>query len=228
MERYTIEDVEVIRKKSGISYEEAVNLLEYHNGNLAKALIDLERNGKLDGSHSFKGFQATIDLNDGKKKAMSLVQKLYNKRFVVRKGKTDVVNLSLLYMIPFALFAPHAAVVSLVLIFVFGYRIKFQNGTEQFSDVRFDQLMKNAAQNVKDTFSDITTELTHDSKKAASEPVKEDRSYYQPSENRPSAPVMQTPSAPQAPTVPVIVNCDEDGSVKIEADQEGYSEATVE
>lgn len=228
MERYTIEDVEVIRKKSGISYEEAVNLLEYHNGNLAKALIDLERNGRLDDSHRFKGFHATVDLNDGGKKAMNFVQKLYNKRFVVKKGKTDIVNLSLLYMIPFALFAPHAAVVSLVVIFVFGYRIKFQSGTEQFSDVRLDQLVKNAAQNVKDTFSDITSDFSHDSKKTEAEFTKEERSYYQPTETRPSAPVMQTPPAPQAPTVPVIVNCDEDGNVKVAEDKEGFSEATVE
>lgn len=33
--RYTIEDIEILRKKSGITYEEAVNLLEYHDGSLA-------------------------------------------------------------------------------------------------------------------------------------------------------------------------------------------------
>ena len=42
MAKYTIEDIEILRQKSGISYEEAVNLLEYHNGSLARALIDLE------------------------------------------------------------------------------------------------------------------------------------------------------------------------------------------
>ena len=47
MESYTIEDIEVIRQKSNLSYQEAVALLDYHNGNLARALIDLERNGRL-------------------------------------------------------------------------------------------------------------------------------------------------------------------------------------
>ena len=42
MAGYTIEDIDIIRKKSGISYQEAIALLEYHNGNLAQALIDLE------------------------------------------------------------------------------------------------------------------------------------------------------------------------------------------
>ena len=47
MAKYTIEDIEILRQKSGISYEEAVNLLEYHNGSLARALVDLEKNGLL-------------------------------------------------------------------------------------------------------------------------------------------------------------------------------------
>ena len=47
MAKYTFEDIEILRQKSGISYEEAVNLLEYHNGSLARALVDLEKNGRL-------------------------------------------------------------------------------------------------------------------------------------------------------------------------------------
>ena len=47
MASYTIEDIELIRRKSGISYQEAVSLLDYHNGNVARALVDLERNGPL-------------------------------------------------------------------------------------------------------------------------------------------------------------------------------------
>ena len=43
MAKYTFEDIEILRQKSGISYEEAVNLLEYHNGSLARALVDLEK-----------------------------------------------------------------------------------------------------------------------------------------------------------------------------------------
>ena len=41
MDAYTIEDVELLRRKSGMTYQEAVALLEYHTGDLARALIDL-------------------------------------------------------------------------------------------------------------------------------------------------------------------------------------------
>ena len=50
MEPYTIEDIELLRKKSGLSYQEAVALLDYHNGSLARAIIDLEKSGRLKNS----------------------------------------------------------------------------------------------------------------------------------------------------------------------------------
>lgn len=36
MERYTIQDIEFTGRKSGISYQEAVALLDYHNGNVTR------------------------------------------------------------------------------------------------------------------------------------------------------------------------------------------------
>ena len=47
MDAYTIEDVELLRRKGGMTYQEAVALLEYHNGDMARALIDLEKHGRL-------------------------------------------------------------------------------------------------------------------------------------------------------------------------------------
>ena len=47
MAAFTIEDIEMIRRKSGISYQEAVALLDYHNGNVARAMVDMERNGRI-------------------------------------------------------------------------------------------------------------------------------------------------------------------------------------
>ena len=46
MEPYTIEDIELLRQKSGLSYQEAVALLDYHSGSVARALIDLEKHGR--------------------------------------------------------------------------------------------------------------------------------------------------------------------------------------
>jgi hypothetical protein len=225
MERYTIEDIELIRRKSGINYEEAVNLLEYHNGNLTKALVDLERNGRIR-EREQKESHSPYPQHDGKEKAMNFIQKLYSTRFVVRKHDISIVNLSLLFMIPFALIFHNAAFLCLILIFVFGYRIRIDKKAQGFCAVKLDKMVKNAAQNVKETFDDLAKEFTDGTKKAP-EPEENDRSYYQPSQSA-TAPADQTASAPHADTTPVIVHCNEDGNVNVSRDQDGYTSASVE
>ena len=42
---YSVEDVETLRQKSGVSYEEAIRLLDKYDGDLASALIELEKSG---------------------------------------------------------------------------------------------------------------------------------------------------------------------------------------
>ena len=70
MEPYTIEDIELLRKKSGLSYQEAVALLDYHNGSLARALIDLEKSGRLKDETSEK--EGTRNMNETGKKKMKI------------------------------------------------------------------------------------------------------------------------------------------------------------
>ena len=96
MEPYTIEDIEMLRKKSGLSYQESVALLDYHNGSLARALIDLEKHGKLKNEENRKEGSDTVDgnnrRNDTKEKTLNLLQKLYRTRVKIRKGDTGIFN----------------------------------------------------------------------------------------------------------------------------------------
>ena len=47
MERYTVEQVEFLRQRADITYEEALEVLERCNGDLTRCLVDLERRGKI-------------------------------------------------------------------------------------------------------------------------------------------------------------------------------------
>ena len=69
METYTIEDIELLRKKSGLSYQEAVALLDCHNGNLARALIDLEKSGRLKEDNTEKKQENKQEENEKKEEA---------------------------------------------------------------------------------------------------------------------------------------------------------------
>ena len=122
MAAYTIEDVELLRRKGGMTYQEAVALLEYHDGNLARALIDLEKNGRLKDETAANRSTAKTAASGSaqkhaevKEKALNLLQKLYRCRAKVHKGNVTVVNLSVLYAGACLLFAPHITIAGIII-----------------------------------------------------------------------------------------------------------------
>ena len=133
MAKYTFEDIEILRQKSGISYEEAVNLLEYHNGSLARALVDLEKNGRL------KTGPASGDAGKGAKGVFTF---LYRLRLRVRKDEAVVVNLSSLFVLLTLITAPHICVIGLIVALALGYRINIDRDSREFSSETFDSMVK--------------------------------------------------------------------------------------
>jgi len=224
MNHYTIEDVELIRKKSGISYEEAVNLLEYHNGNMTKAFIDLEKNGKIDDNRA-KAVKSNHMSDFDKKKTMNFLQKMYGMRLIVKKDEHFIVNLSLLFSIPFFLIFNKAILPCLALVFILGYRIKIDKNYSGFGNYKLEKMVKNAAQNAKETFSDFAVNVTVSHEKTSEKDTKE-KSYYQPFEDD-TAPVDYSSPAPQAQSTPVVVHCDKDGDFEINTDSDGYTNVTI-
>lgn len=139
MANYTIEDIEILRKKSGVTYEEAVNLLEYHNGSLARSLVDLERNGRLGGN----GKKAS-----GGEKG-SLLAYLYRFRMTIRKGSLCIVNISVLAAAVALIAAPYVVGIGLLLALTLGYRIRFVKNSEDFSEDQIDRMIRSAKNTVQ-------------------------------------------------------------------------------
>ena len=140
---YTIEDIEMIRQKSGISYQEAVSLLDYHNGDVARALVDLEKHGKLknDTENQTKRNEAgnMSEKVFGKETAhkgnvMNWLQKMYLFRLHVNKGSSSVINL-----------------LSLVL----GYQFSISKEDTEFASDNLEKMVRNAAQNAKASVENV-------------------------------------------------------------------------
>lgn len=202
MAKYTIEDIEILRQKSGISYEEAVNLLEYHNGSLARALVDLEKNGRLKSG-------ATREENH--KGLKGVLQLLYRQRLVVKKEEITIVNLSVLFMLLSLCVAPHICVVGLIASLVLGYRISVVRNSQAFAKENLDDLIKNAKNNVQSTVNSFAQQFTREEapKEAKPEP--------------------QQPRAESAPsgTRPVNVQFSDGGSVNVRDEGDGFHEADI-
>ncbi len=201
MAKYTIEDVEILRQKSGISYEEAVNLLEYHNGSLARALVDLEKNGRLKtGSTSnaaHKGWKGAFDF-------------LFHLRMKVTKDETIVINLSALFLLFVLLTAPHICIVGLLIALVLGYRIRIERNCKDFASDHFDDIVKNAKNNVQQAVSGMAKQFTQSADQTS----------------QPTASAPRTEAAPSG-TRPVNVQFPNEASIHVHDDGDGYHEADI-
>ena len=167
MATYSMEDIELIRRKSGITYEEAVSMLDYHNGDVARVLIDLEKNGRLHEVNTANTTRAPeSNLNGNKKggKFMNFIQKMLRTRIKVRKGDTPIINLSVLFVVGAALLmglhrAFGIAAFGLILGLLMGYQINIDNNDEGFTQEKVEKIVRNAADNVKKTVNGISREI---------------------------------------------------------------------
>lgn len=237
MASYTIEDIELIRRKSGISYQEAVALLDYHNGNVARALIDLERNGRIKPEQNTSASSASKERGSHRRSGglSTLMSKLYRFRLKVRKGDTVILNLSLLFSILAVLVSPHLVIVGAIIALILGYRIGFDTNDKDFEAENLERMVRNAAQNVRSSVSDMAkgfSDAMDDKQPAAEESAAKpegeagSRSFYQ---SNPAATTYHAAYTGSAPTLQVPVQVEsQDGSVKIDADKDGYSNATIE
>ena len=230
MASYTIEDIELIRKKSGISYQEAVALLDYHNGNVARALVDLERNGRIKAD---AGTQKKADHaagHQGKNGLVNFFSKLYQFRLKIKKENIVVANISMLFALLTLLVSPHLVLIAAIAILVLGYKVSFNKKDPDFAAANLEKMVRNAAENVKSTVNDIAKGFEDGAKNA--EPAKEEapqeeaRSYYQ---SNPAATTYHTAYTGSAPTIQVPVQVEtQEGSVNVQDDSEGFTNATIE
>ena len=207
MAQYTIEDIEIIRQKSTLSYEEAVNLLEYHNGSLARALVDLEKNGKLKDHRAGAG--------SAQSKSKNLFTKLYRMRVKVVKGDITIANLSALFVIFTAIVAFWVPLTGFIISMILGYRISWERNSPEFNADSFESFVRNASSNVKQSVTSMAREF------------EEAVGQNQATEEAPKKPEPRTEQAASG-TTPVNVQFPEGGSVNVEEDGNGFFEANIE
>lgn len=169
MEPYTIEDIELLRQKSGLSYQEAVAMLDYHNGSVARALIDLEKHGRLknkddEQKEGTKHMEGTVKKGETKEKALNLLQKLYRCRVKIRKGDTNVFNVSVLFAGLCLLLAPHMTIAGVIISMILGYQFSFTKMDPDFETESLEKMVKNAAQNAKSSVSSVVQSISNETK----------------------------------------------------------------
>lgn len=130
-----LKNIDYLREKADVSYEEAETLLERYDGNVMRVLVELERQGRVfqnpNAEYNHSGQQFQNDLNDAKEKASSFFDKALHTRLVVEKKDDDgkketIANLNLPFAAGMAIVAPWVAVGSAAIAFATGHNIKFK------------------------------------------------------------------------------------------------------
>lgn len=233
MASFTIEDIEFIRGKSGISYEEAIALLDYHNGDVMRALVDLERNGKLKMERASAGEAPRA--SSGKRGSF------WSTRLVITGNGKVVANVSILFVIIAALVSFWLVLGALVACVFLGYRISISTISDDTND-RLDRMVKNAAENVKRTATGfakgVSEAIEHRQEKAQTRQqpvVKKNVKDFAPDDADPVdtpesfVQEMEEREKHDAPTIQVPVKVESsDGNVVLTTDEEGFGTATIE
>lgn len=129
-------NIEYLREKADVSYEEAERLLNAHDGNVMRALVDLEHQGRvyaqspLEGEHEPKQAQPNWEDHESVKKAKSFLKRAFQMRLVIEKKTGDTAKMIACVPVPFAvitvLVAPWLAVGTAAVVFATGHNARVE------------------------------------------------------------------------------------------------------
>lgn len=132
-----LRNIEYLREKADVSYEDAEKLLERFDGNVMRALVELEQQGRVyaqphSGESTSKERQENQQrCNEAKEKATSFVNKALQTRLVVEKKdekgeKQTVANVNLPFAAVVAVAAPWLTVATAGLAVITGHNVKIE------------------------------------------------------------------------------------------------------
>jgi len=167
-DREMLKNIEYLRERSDVSYEEAQELLTRFDGNLMRVLVELERQGRIRPQNSGK---TTATAHKAAPKEPGFWSKALRYRVVAEdpKRKTGdkpevIINLSAVFCAAVLLFAPHLAVGSLVLSFILGYHIRIAKRKAASMPSDLDSFVDQAVSNIHSaasSFAKTAREAAH-------------------------------------------------------------------
>lgn len=136
-------NIEYLREKADVSYEEAEQLLEQYDGNVMRVLVELERQGRVypqpgacgEPRRSWEQQDKAKDC-DGMKKTKSFLHKAMNTRLVVEKKQDDgerdmLANIPVPFAVIGAVCAPWLTVGTAVVAFATGHSARIKRDEDK-------------------------------------------------------------------------------------------------
>lgn len=128
-----LEQIDELRKRSNVSYEEAKDALEKFDGNMVDAMIFLEKNKRIRsfGQHHYHHEHIHRHHHGEFSNKVKELWKRGNRiRFIVTRKDKTLLNVPLSVSLLIAVFTLKYSIAALVIALIFGCRFKFYDGTE--------------------------------------------------------------------------------------------------
>ena len=157
MMKHEIEQIDYLREKAGLTYEEAINLLEKYDDDLTQCVVELERQGRIRPEGHAEGSYGDERKRRGPAFVLDWesVKRVLFSRISVRKGDLIVTNLTVLAWL-FVLFAaPWVLITGIVATFLTGCKIKW-NKSATDPNLDFHGFVGQAYSNIRRTVDSVT------------------------------------------------------------------------
>ncbi|MEA4826183.1 MAG: DUF4342 domain-containing protein [Clostridium sp.] len=144
-----LDQIDLLRERTGVSYNDAKEALEKTNYDLVEALVYIEK------THNLKTTKKVCCENDIMPKLKSLVKKGNETRFIVKKKENVVMNVPVTVAGITTIVAFPLAVTGVLLALVTNHKIKLEkmDGEDVKATIIFDK-MSSAVNNVKNELSE--------------------------------------------------------------------------
>lgn len=118
--KVTLEQIDLLRKRANVSYEDAKEALEKFEGDIVEALVYLEKENKV---RSKKKSECKGDFLE---KVKNIIRKGNQTKFVIKNDKSTVLNIPLTLAIIITVFTTPFSIIALVAILFTKYKISIE------------------------------------------------------------------------------------------------------
>ena len=161
MASYNIKHIEYLRQKANLTYEQAVALLDRNDGDIGRALIELEKSGALRGENQSRTAPPRSEPQPQPEacqksfwdNAVDLFIKGLRIKLVIEKDRDTLVRLPVIYLAVGVFMAPYFAILSVVLMFLTGCRVHIEKYSNPEGDRKIRSYARGAERTVRNTIN---------------------------------------------------------------------------
>ncbi|MCB2294187.1 DUF4342 domain-containing protein [Clostridium algoriphilum] len=131
-----LEQIDELRKRANVSYEDAKNALEESEGNLIEALIYLEKQNKI------KPEKTPFSENKFIRKIKIIIKKGNESKLIIKKNDVVVLNLCLTLSVIITVVVPPLVIAALIFALATNHKIRIQKKDTESCEVNniFDKM----------------------------------------------------------------------------------------